>query len=314
MIGAAKRVFCFGLGYVAGHLAAAGRGIAGTRRTERSVAAMAERGIEAHVFAGDRPMASGGEALSGATHLLASIPPGDDGDPALVHHGRDIAAASALEWIGYLSTTGVYGDRDGGWVDETTAPDPATEPALRRLTVEGAWLKLGAMNGIPVHIFRLAGIYGPGRNALERLRAGSARRIVKPGQVFSRIHVADILGVLLASMERPRSGAIYNVCDDEPAAQPVVIAHAAGLLGIEPPAAEPFETADLSPAAQRFYSENRRVCNRRIKQELGVALRYPSYREGLAALVDQPRHLNPLVKPPADDDLATITHSNISIS
>ena len=284
---ARPRVFCFGMGYVARHLAAAedarAMAFAGTGRTGRSIADLAARGIAAHGFDGLTPIADAGAALAGATHLLASIPPGADGDPVLALHGRDIAACAAPRWIGYLSSTAVYGDRDGAWVDETAAPDPGGEAAARRLAAEVAWLRLGAMNGIPVHIFRLAGIYGPDRNPLVRLRAGAARRIVKPGQVFSRVHVADIVAVLLASMARPRAGAIYNVCDDRPAAQSDVVAYAAGLAGLAPPPVEPFETADLSPAARRFYSENRRVCNRRIKQELGVVLRYPSYREGLAA-------------------------------
>ncbi len=288
MTGVSESIFCFGLGYVAARLAAAagarGIAVAGTGRTERSLRGLAARGIAAHAFDGKTPIADVVAALSDTTHIVASIPPGEDGDPALAHHGRDIAACPALRWIGYLSSTGVYGNRDGGWVDETTVPNPGNQTAARRLSAEAAWLRLGAMNGIPVHIFRLVGIYGPDRNPLVQLRAGTARRIVKPGQIFSRIHVADIVGVLLASMERPRAGAIYNVCDDRPAAQSDVIAHAAGLLGIEPPPAEPFETARLSPAARRFYSENRRVRNRRIKQELGIVLRYPSYREGLAAL------------------------------
>ena len=288
MSGDTKRILCFGLGYAAGHLAQAaasqGIAVAGTSRTEQGRADLAGRGYRAHRFDGQGPMGDIAAALAGTTHLLASAPPGEEGDPVLRHHQRDIAACATLGWIGYLSSTGVYGDRGSGWVDEDTMPEPGSETASRRLAAEVAWLTLGALHGIPVHVFRLAGIYGPGRNALVQLRAGTARRIVKPGQVFSRIHVADIVAVLLASMARPRAGAIYNVCDDAPAAHADVVAHAAALLGIEPPPAEPFETVELSDAARRFYAESRRVRNRRIKAELGVALLYPTYREGLAAL------------------------------
>ena len=289
MKGPEKRLFCFGLGYAAAHLtdAAAARGmtIAGTRRSEMGCAELTMRGISAFRFDGAAPNQGIAKALAQTTHLVASIPPDEEGEPALAQHARDIAASGTLEWIGYLSSTGVYGNRDGGWVDEAAIPEPGSNTARRRLAAEGAWLTLGALNGLPVHIFRLAGIYGPGRNAVERLRAGTARHIEKPGHVFSRIHVHDIVNVLLASMERPRAGAIYNVCDDEPAAQSEVIVHAAGLLGIDPPPAEAYESADLSEAARRFYSENRRVRNNRIKDELGITLHYPSYREGLAALM-----------------------------
>ena len=189
--------------------------------------------------------------------------------------------ARVLAWIGYLGTTAVYGDRQGGWVDEETPIEPTLARADRRARAEAAWLK----SGLPVHIFRLAGIYGPGRNAFVNLKDGTARRIVKPGQVFSRIHVEDIATVLEASIARPRPGAIYNVCDDEPAPPQDVVAHAAELMGVAPPPEQPYETADLSPMARTFYKDNRRVRNERIKRELGVRLAYPTYREGLAALL-----------------------------
>lgn len=198
--------------------------------------------------------------------------------------GEAVAKTSGVEWIGYLSTTGVYGDRQGGWVSEEDAPDPGQARSRLRLAAERDWLVFGDAQGVRVHIFRLAGIYGPGRNVLERLRAGSARRIVKPGQVFSRVHVEDVAAVLRASVARPRAGRVYNVADDEPSSQQEVIAFAAGLLGIAPPPEEPFDAADLSPLARSFYSECRRVRNDRIKGELGVALRYPTYREGLRSL------------------------------
>ncbi len=223
--------------------------------------------------------------MADATHLLISIPPDAAGCPVFDSHGAEIAALRDLRWIGYLSSTNVYGDRAGGWVDETMPTEPSGERGRRRVAAEAAWRALGERSGIPVQIFRLAGIYGPGRSALDALRAGTARRIVKPDQVFSRIHVADLATVLEASIAQPRAGAIYNVCDDAPSPPDEVIAYAAVLLGVAPPPLEDFATAALSPMARSFYDDSKRVSNRRIKEELGVSLRYPSYREGLAALV-----------------------------
>ena len=217
--------------------------------------------------------------FTGVTHILVSIPPDEAGDPVLDGYGEAIAALKNLQWLGYLSTTGVYGSRDGGWVDESLELRPTSGRATRRATAEQQWLKLGA------HVFRLAGIYGPGRSAFDGLRDGSAKRIDKPGHVFSRTHVDDIARVLLASMTRPRPGAIYNVCDDEPTAQEAVVAHAARLLGREPPPLVPFAEAGLSAMARGFWTDNKRVSNALIKKELGVALAYPSYREGLAAIL-----------------------------
>ncbi len=187
--------------------------------------------------------------------------------------------------MGYLSTTGVYGDRDGGWVDEEAPLEPTGARGRKRVAAEAAWLALRRDHGVPVHLFRLAGIYGPGRNALATVQAGRAKRIDKPGQVFSRIHVDDIATVLEASMARPNPGRAYNVCDDEPAPPAEVIAHACDLLGVAPPPLVPFEQAELSAMARSFYRDNKRVSNRRIKQELGVKLAYPGYKAGLAALL-----------------------------
>ena len=223
--------------------------------------------------------------LAGATHILLSIPPDADGDPALDCHGADIAAIEGLEWIGYLSTTGVYGDTGGAWVDENAPLAPTGERGKAQARGGTGWLALGAEHGLAVHVFRLAGIYGPGRNALAAVRRGTAKRISKPGQVFSRIHVADIAQVLAASIAKPHAGAIYNVCDDEPAPAADVVAHACTLLGVVPPPLTPLEDADLSPMARSFYADSRRVSNARIKAELGVTLRYPNYRAGLAALL-----------------------------
>lgn len=219
------------------------------------------------------------QAIVGAGHLLASLPPDAHGDPVLDRHAAALAAASP-RWVGYLSTTGVYGDRAGGWVDEESAIDPATERGRRRAAAEAAWLAIG----LPVHLLRLAGIYGPGRSALDRVRDGRARRIVKPGQVFSRIHVADIAQVLAASIARPRPGRAYNLADDMPAPPQDVIAFAADLLGAPPPPEVAFDEADLSPMARSFYAESKRVSNARIKSELGVQLLYPDYRAGLRAI------------------------------
>ena len=273
-------LLCFGLGYsartLAERLAARGWEIRGTTRRPDKADALAARGWRMFPFDRGRPLPPG--AFAGVTHALTSIAPDEAGDPALDLHAADLRGAG---WIGYLGTTGVYGDRQGGWVDEDSPIEPTLARADRRARAEAAWLE----SGLPVHIFRLAGIYGPGRNAFMNLKEGTARRIVKPGQVFSRIHVEDIANVLEASIARPRPGAIYNVCDDEPAPPDEVVTHAAELMGVEPPPAQPYETAELSPMARTFYKDNRRVRNERIKRELGVTLAYPSYREGLAALL-----------------------------
>ena len=288
-----KRLFCFGYGFSARALGAllgpAGWSLAGTCRSEEGCRALADAGVDAVPFAREAPLADAGRLLAGTTHVLLSIPPDADGDPALDGHGAAIAALPALEWIGYLSTTGVYGDTGGAWVDESAVPAPTSERGKRRLAAEQGWRALGAEHGIPVHVFRLAGIYGPGRNAIASVRRGTAKRIERPGQVFSRIHVADIAQALAASIARPRAGAIYNVCDDEPAPGADVVAHACALLGVAPPPPVSLEEAGLSPMARSFYADNRRVSNALIKEELGVALRYPDYRAGLAALLADER-------------------------
>ncbi len=195
------------------------------------------------------------------------------------------ARGSSLAWLGYLSTTGVYGDHQGGWVGESTPLAPSTRRGRWRMEAEAAWQALAAETGLPLHIFRLAGIYGPGRGPFEKVRQGTARRIIKPGQVFSRIHVEDIAQVLEASIARPNPGAAYNLCDDDPAPPEDVIAHAAELLGLPVPPAIPFDEAEMTPMARSFYAESKRVRNDRIKKELGVDLLYPDYRSGLAALL-----------------------------
>lgn len=285
-------LFCFGLGYSA---AALGRSLlgegwaaSGTARTPEKAARLRAQGFTVHLFDKAHPLA--GEAFAGASHVLISAPPEADGDPVLgMMEGELARFAKQWRWLGYLSTTGVYGDRGGGWVDETAPLAPTSDRARRRVAAERAWQDFAARTGAPLHIFRLAGIYGPGRNAFAALRNGTARRIDKPGQVFSRIHVDDLACVLAASMTHPHPGAIYNICDDEPAPQHEVVAYAAKLLGIAPPPLEPFDGAakTMSAMAQSFYAESKRVRNDSMKCELGVTLRYPTYREGLADLRDR---------------------------
>ena len=278
-------LFCFGLGYSAGFLArdlaARGWGVAGTSREGGA----SPDGFALGRFGRSAPLADPAGALAGTTHLLISVPPDAAGDPVLAEHGRDIAALGELRWVGYLSTTGVYGDRGGGWVDESSDLQPTGERGRRRVAAEAGWLDLHRRHGLPLHIFRLAGIYGPGRSALDAVREGRAQRVDKPGQVFSRIHVADIVQVLRASMARPNPGAIYNVCDDDPAPPEAVIAYACELLRVTILPLVPFDQAVLSPMARSFYDDNKRVANRRIKEELDVRLLYPSYKDGLRALL-----------------------------
>jgi nucleoside-diphosphate-sugar epimerase len=279
-------LLCFGFGFsartLASRLIATGWSVSATSRSA------AGRGIVAAAGATPLPFPAAASAIDAATHILVSAPPGDEGDPVILAHRENlIRRAGQLSWAGYLSTTGVYGDRGGGPVDEESPLEPSTDRGRRRLNAEAAWLGLFRDHGLPVHIFRLAGIYGPGRNQLEAILDGSARRVIKPGQVFSRIHVDDIAGVLMASMARPHPGRAYNVCDDEPCPPQDVVAFAAELLGRPLPPAIPFEEAGLSPMARSFYAESKRVDNRRIKDELGYALAFPTYREGLTALARQ---------------------------
>ncbi len=271
----------FGHGYVAQALARLllpqGWRITGTTRDPRRSQALQETGVEMVTWPGQQV------ALESATHMLISIPPTAEGDPVLGAFGERIAAmAPRLQWVGYLSTTAVYGDHGGDWVDENAPLSPVSQRGRLRVAAEQAW---AAIPELPLHIFRLAGIYGPGRGPFAKLRTGKARRIIKPGQVFSRIHVEDAAQVLAASIARPSPGGIYNVCDNDPAPPQDVIEHAACLLGLPPPPAEPFETADLSPMARSFYGENKRVRNDRIRNELGVRLKYPDYRSGLRSLL-----------------------------
>jgi len=273
-----RHLLIFGLGYC-------GHAIAGT-----ALAAGWRVGAILRNPAAARPdgvLAVDASALRTATHLLVTAPPGEGGDPCLAAHAAAIAAAPGLRWIGYLSTTGVYGNRDGGWVDEATEPAPASDRARRRVAAERAWEGFGGRCALD--IFRLAGIYGPGRSAFDDLRAGTARRTVKPGHCFGRIHRDDIaLGVLAAMAQEREPGArILNFADDAPAESAAVLEEAARLLGMDPPPAIPFETAweTMSPMARSFWAENRKVCAARTKEVLGIAWRYPTYREGLRAIL-----------------------------
>ena len=279
------RLFIFGLGYSGLEIAklarAAGWTVAGTCRTHERLAALQAQGFEAHLFDGNAALAAG--AMGAASHVLCTIAPGTTGDPALETSAHRLRSA---RWLGYLSTTGVYGDHGGAWVDESTPTRPIQPRSVERLAAERAWLAMGLDGGAAVDIFRLPGIYGPGRSAIDQVKAGTARRIDKPGQIFSRIHVEDIAGTVLMAITQPRAGAVYNVADDQPAPNAEVVAFACELLGQPAPPAIPWEqaAASMSAMARSFYAESRRVRNDRIKDELGVVLRYPTYKEGLRAI------------------------------
>jgi nucleoside-diphosphate-sugar epimerase len=278
----------FGFGYTASRFVDLHRGrfarVSGTVRSREKAARLSGPDLTIRVFSPEEADAEVWEDIAAADAVLVSVPPGPEGDPVLARFADAIAAAPHLAWIGYLSTIGVYGDQGGAWVDESGATRPGNARSQQRVEAENAWLALGQASGRPVQIFRLAGIYGLGRSPLRKLADGSARRLIKPGQVFNRIHVDDIGAVLAASLGRPRPGAIYNVSDEEPAPPQDVVAFAAALAGVAAPAEEPFETAELSPMARSFYGDNKRVRNRLIREELRVQLTFPTYREGLTAL------------------------------
>lgn len=281
-----QRLFCFGYGYTCDFLGralkAAGQwDLAGTTRDQSKRTALRQRGIDAYLFDSERPLGDPLLMMQGVTHLLISTPPDQEGD--IVHrlHVDDILRIPTLKWVGYLSTTGVYGDRDGAFVDETTDLAPNTIRGTRRTIAEKQWLSAFKNKKLPVHVFRLAGIYGPGRSAIDSVRAGIARRIIKPGHAFSRVHVDDIVQTLMKSFAHPAPGQVYNVVDDEAAPSHEVIAYASRLLGQDPPPLIRFEDANLAPITLSFYSDNKRVKNDKIKNELGVELKYPNYRLGL---------------------------------
>ncbi len=283
-----RRLFCFGCGDTATRLAVrfitAGGRAAGTRRTAEGVAELQGLGIEGHRFDGAAALAD--TALDGVTDILCSIPPGEAGDDGVLRwHGDLMAALPTLRWVGLLSTTGVYGDVDGAWVDEDAPLSPMNARSERRVAQERRWLEWGESAGLPVQVFRLPGIYGPGRSPFDRLRSGKAQRIVKPGHVFNRIHVDDIGSALLLGMQRPEAGPVFNLADDEPVAAETVLAYAAELAGLPVPPAIPFEEAELSPMGRQFWAECKRIDTRRVREQLGFEPKYPSYREGLEAIL-----------------------------
>jgi len=280
-----NHLLCFGFGFSARAFAARldkrEWKISATSRDAEGIAEINAQGFHGLLFDSTLQIATD------VTHLLISAPPGESGDPVLQLFQTQLQKLSkSLKWVGYLSTTGVYGDRGGDWVDEESPLEPTTARGQRRLEAERSWLKLHSDFGLPAHVFRLAGIYGPGRNQLLNVRDGSAKRISKPGQIFSRIHVEDIAGVLAASIAKPHPGRAYNVCDDEPCPPQEVVEFAADLLGLPVPPEIPFAEAELSAMARSFYAESKRVSNKRLKTELGYRLIYPNYREGLRALLN----------------------------
>jgi nucleoside-diphosphate-sugar epimerase len=280
-----KTLLCFGIGYSAEALSdllyKRGWSVIGTTRDAARAQKLQSKRYEIYALDSLSP-----EVFLRATHMLHSVPPGKDGDEVLLRYQKNIVDAPNLKWLAYLSTTGVYGNHEGAWVDETTAVKPQSRRQEMRVQTENAFLQLYKNHNVPSHVFRLAGIYGPDRSVVDDIRAGQSRRIYKQGQVFSRIHVEDIAQVLLASVDNPAPGEIYNVCDDEPAPAHEVVAYACERMNVEIPPLIPFEQAGLSDMGREFYSANRRVSNRKIQEKLAVKLLYPSYREGINALVN----------------------------
>lgn len=279
-----KTLLSIGHGYSARALARLlipkGWRIIGTTRTAEKAVEISRTGVEPFIWP-DNDLAP---LIARIPNILISAGPGPDGDPTLNQCGQAIAnAAPDLRWVAYLSTTGVYGDHNGGWVDEATPLSPSTERGQARVDAEQAW---GAIPDLPLHIFRLAGIYGPGRGPFAKVRNGTARRVIKTDQVFSRIHVDDIASALDLSLHAPKSGGVFNLCDDDPASPQNVIAYAAELLNLPIPPSVDFESAEMTPMARSFYAESKRVCNDHIKQELGWKPQFSDYRSGLAALLD----------------------------
>lgn len=285
------RLMCFGFGFsareFAHYLAAVEPGRWQITGTRTQVTEAREGNVRLMPFSGDRPEPALRQSVREVNAILLSIPPDFEGDIVARHFAEDIANAPHLRWIGYLSTIGVYGNCDGAWIDETAPVKPTTERALRRVRAEQQWQALAKETGKQLDIFRLPGIYGPGRSVIDALRSGTAKRVVKAGQVFNRIHVHDIARTLHRALCHEHDHSVFNVVDDEPAPPQDVVAYAAELLGIPPPPEVPYDEAGMSEMARSFYSESKRVLNRRIKDDLGVTLAFPTYREGLLSLKDQ---------------------------
>ncbi len=284
-----KKLFCFGYGYVCARLGERLKSydweIAGTTTDPDKKKALLAQGIDAHLFDASRPLSDPAQALKGVTHILLSVPPANEGDIVAEIHGADIASLPSLEWVGYLSTTAVYGNRDGKWVDETSPPAPTSKRGSLRLKAEEQWRSFLTADNLPVHFFRLAGIYGPGRSAVDAIKAGTSRRIDKPGHAFNRIHVDDVVEVLIASINHPKPGEIYNLADDNPVPSHEVIEFACRMMSIEIPPLQPYDQSDMPPIVRSFYTDNKRISNEKIKTDLGVKLLYPDYKTGLPECV-----------------------------
>ncbi|WP_310618658.1 SDR family oxidoreductase [Flexibacterium corallicola] len=280
------RLFVFGMGYSStqfvkdhGHRF---DWIGGTTRSKDKLPLLESMGVTPFLFNGIKPEPTIINELVQASHILVSIGPGDMGDPVLSAY-RHIIAEAQTNWIAYLSTVGVYGDHDGAWVNEASECRPVSKRSVQRVQAEKDWQELAKHYALPLIVLRLAGIYGKGRNGFINLEKGSAKRIIKPGQVFNRIHVEDISGVLGSSLTRPITG-IFNVCDDEPAPPQDVVSYAANLMGVAPPPEVPFEDAQMSPMARSFYGETKRCENSKVKEAFKYTFRYPTYREAFDTL------------------------------
>lgn len=292
-----RHLFCFGCGYTARRLAkrfmASGGTVSGTARSPEGVSELKSLSIDAHLFDGSAPLPA--STFEGVTDLLCSIPPDEHGnDGVLSLHKDTLTALLDLRWAALLSTTGVYGDTGGEWVDEHAPLNPMNTRAARRVAAEKVWLAWGKEKQTPVQVFRLPGIYGPGRTPFARLRAGKAQRIYKPNHVFNRIHLDDIVSALLLGMQHPNRGPVFNLADNEPAPADDVLAYAAKLIGLPAPPRVPIDQAALSPMAQSFYAESKRVSTAFAREQLGFVPRFPSYREGLAASLEEETRQEPV--------------------
>ena len=281
-----NHLFCFGLGFSGKALSLSllkeGWKVSGTTRDPKKLEVLSQEGFDVYFFPDEECLIE--EQLFSATHILVTIPPKVEGDIVFNRYQDILIQARNLQWLGYVSSTGVYGDHKGKWVDETSELMVVDERNKLRLMAENQWRELDRKGKIGVHIFRPAGIYGPGRNVLETVKSGGARRIEKKGQVNGRVHVEDLISVLKASMHKPNPGSIYNVCDDEPASSKEVLEFACSLLKVDPPPLVHFDQVELSDMARKFYLDNKKVRNQKIKMELGVKLRYPNYREGISSI------------------------------
>jgi len=292
--GMGMNLFCFGFGFSCDRVAQFAKecsqtvSIGGTVRSLEKAQRLRQGGISAHVFIGKEPGETLGPDLRAASHIVFSIPPGEGGDPALLHHRADLDRAENLQWLCYYSTVGVYGDFGGAWIDEGAPLVPRNERSDRRVAAEESWRLYARERGVPLAILRLAGIYGAGRSTFDKLRDGTAHRVNKPGQVFNRIHVDDIGRITVLAAEARLEGT-FNLADDEPAPPQDLVSYAAGLMGVAPPPEVPFASADKTPMQRSFYADNKRVSNRAIKTALGIELLVSNYRAGLDSISKEER-------------------------